>query len=591
MNSDKKSTMPIKNKRRGDIDAIKAIAIIAVVLYHMGIAKYGYLGVDVFLVISGFLLMNSLKQRSSKFSYFREIGNRLMRLYPLIIVASAVCLIIGFFVMLPDDYDNLSQSVVATELSANNILAYITTGNYWEVVNELKPLMHTWYIGVLVQFYVVFLLIYKAIVTKAAETKRKKIITITLSLITIASFCLYLLPVFNNNLKFYMLPFRIWELSLGCLVAHLYDKLCNRKLNRYFIVSLPILLIILFIPFGGGIIDILRLILTVICTVSLFLYTDENTVYAAVMNNPIFCAIGKASFSIYIWHQIILAFTRYTITAEFNLLSGFIFLLVTAVSAVLSYALIEKQLGAFIKKYFKKAVIVIVVLSVFITSAALFIYTRAGVVRDVPELDISTDNITRGMHSQYNHRIYALENKPFENNGKVNVLIVGNSYARDMANILLESEMSSEINISYAYSWNEEMIPIIQNADYIFSQKLTKEELPLYVLDNFSDEDNIFGIGTKRYGENNGIIYSQRHKDGYLSMTVEVPDSILDANEVLRSSWGDNYVNFIEMVQNDDGTVPVFTTEGKYISQDCWHLTKAGAMMYAELIDWSSIFD
>jgi peptidoglycan/LPS O-acetylase OafA/YrhL len=220
------NTLLTKNQSyRNDIDGLKAIAIIAVVLYHMGFAAYGYLGVDIFLVVSGYLFMNSLMKRNTKnFSYFRELCYRLLRLYPLVLIACAFCLVLGFFTMLPDDYENLSQSVVATNLSANNILSYITTGNYWEVVNELKPLMHTWYLGILVQFYIVFLLLYKVIVTAVKAEKRTVAVLIMLTVTTVLSMGAYLLPTFNSNLKFYMLPFRFFELSLGCLAAYIHFK-------------------------------------------------------------------------------------------------------------------------------------------------------------------------------------------------------------------------------------------------------------------------------------------------------------------------------------------------------------------------------
>ena len=144
------------------IDVLKAFAIIAVVLYHTGFMTYGYLGVDLFLVISGYLTTRSLYSKvlaKNQFFCISYVGfeiSRIIRLLPPLLVAGAFCMALGYLVMLPDDYENLSESVIATNGFANNILAAITTKDYWDVSNEFKPLMHTWYVGVVMQFYLVY---------------------------------------------------------------------------------------------------------------------------------------------------------------------------------------------------------------------------------------------------------------------------------------------------------------------------------------------------------------------------------------------------------------------------------------------------
>ena len=147
-------------EHRKDLDLLKGISIIAVVLYHLGILPYGYLGVDTFLVINGFLIIPSAVKSLAKGNYALStwLIRRMSRFLPIVIIASVVCLLIGYFVMIPDDYENLSQSTFASLIFSQNILSAITTGNYWDSVNEYKPLMHLWYLGVVVQFYVVLAL-------------------------------------------------------------------------------------------------------------------------------------------------------------------------------------------------------------------------------------------------------------------------------------------------------------------------------------------------------------------------------------------------------------------------------------------------
>ena len=115
----------------------------------------GYLGVDLFLVVSGYFMMKSIirAMRENRFSYWKYLKGRIARLWPMILITAAIALGVGAFTMLPDDFENLSQSVIASNVFANNVLSYITTGNYWDVANVFKPLMHTWYVGVLLQAY------------------------------------------------------------------------------------------------------------------------------------------------------------------------------------------------------------------------------------------------------------------------------------------------------------------------------------------------------------------------------------------------------------------------------------------------------
>ena len=143
---------------RQDLDVIKGISIIAVVLFHIGLLKSGYLGVDAFFVINGFLIVPSVLKyiQQSSFSFFEFMMKRTVRLLPLVVIASVVALSIGYFVMLPDDFENLSQSVIASNCFSENILEAITTKNYWDQDNGYKPLMHLWYVGILFEFYILF---------------------------------------------------------------------------------------------------------------------------------------------------------------------------------------------------------------------------------------------------------------------------------------------------------------------------------------------------------------------------------------------------------------------------------------------------
>ena len=146
---------------RKDIDGLRAIAVAAVIVFHLGFAATGFLGVDVFFVISGYLITGIVLDdiARGRFTFADFYRRRVRRILPLSLITSLVALLLGTLVMLPDDLENLAQSVVATNLFSNNILQAITTRNYWDIVNEYKPLMHTWSLGVEEQFYLFWPLI------------------------------------------------------------------------------------------------------------------------------------------------------------------------------------------------------------------------------------------------------------------------------------------------------------------------------------------------------------------------------------------------------------------------------------------------
>lgn len=216
---------------------------------------------------------------------------------------------------------------------------------------------------------------------------------------------------------------------------------------------------------------------------------------------------------------------------------------------------------------------------------------QAGVVRDVPELDIYKANVRRNMFAEYNDRIYSLDKDfPAEKGGKKNVLLIGNSFARDMGNILLESEMADQINISYIWHDIDRFTQRIREADYVFVFNW-KHAVPYQVWDNLKPDAEVWGIGTKNFGACSGNVYRNRNRVDYYEQTVEVNPNFILVNSMLKKEWRDHYLDFMEYVQQPKGasSVRAFTDTHKLFSQDCAHLTKAGAQYYANSIIWKNI--
>ena len=595
----------MRKEYRFDLDLLKGISIIAVVLYHIGLLPYGYLGVDTFLVINGyFIIPKVLRAISNSHFLFRQwLLQRMDRFVPIVLVASVLCLAIGYFTMIPNDYENLSQSVFASNIFANNILAAITTRNYWNTVNEVKPLMHFWYLGILVQFYFIFPLILLFIETvlkklQVKKTEYEKWLLITTIILGIVSCILYLLPTFAYCDKFYHLPFRMWEFCIGGIAGYIMEKKEVKISNMISFLAL-VLLIVCFSLAPKSLSDlnfvtvvgdtqsqvkdttkvIMLLGVVLLSFISLFKRTNELKKNFLV---NVLVKIGKMSFSIFVWHQIILAFARYSFIDNINWKNLIVFILILSIVSYLSYTYLES-----IKINNKKRILCYSFLAM-ILFISFAIYKNGGVVRDVPELDITLENPLLNRNTEYIDRIYDFD-RDFSSTDKIKVLVVGNSFARDFACVLLEWDINHIIELSYLYSPRKDLSRF-SKCDYLFCFG-SKNRIPESIFKKLKDDCLVYGIGTKCYGKSFGRIYAKRFNEDYFESVIPENPLCTQINAEWKKSWNGNFIDFMEVSKTDDGSIRVFTDNHKVISFDCLHLTKNGAIFYAKRLDFEKIFN
>lgn len=594
-------------ERRKDIDFIKGIAIIAVVLYHIGILKSGYLGVDIFLVVNGFFVIPAIYKKifDKDFNYIKFMIKKYLRLAPLVILICFLCLAIGYIGMLPDDFENLSQSIIASLAFSQNILSAITTNDYWNIVNEYKPLMHLWYVGIIFELYLIvpIIIYFIKFLVKKIKTNSKKTATIVISIFSLISLTLFLLPIFSDGSKFYFVFFRLWEFLLGGLIGLNAENLSNfikRKTSLKYISLLVIIVLLMIgifntnyftlwsdhvVPIGSK--EVYNSNLLISNQLAIILITTFTGLYLVLPKEKIKSkfleTLGNMSYSIFIWHQPILAFYRYFFKYELSIMFIFIYLIIVLIISYLSYRYIEQKLS-------KKNIFILCLMTTIILGLLSFrIYLKAGVVRDVPELNISKKEAVYKMHAKYVDRIYDYD-RDFDNSiDNIKILVIGNSFARDFANILLETDFNDKFELSYIYSLGDSKYKErIKDSDYIFYFGY-KNDLDDEFWNCVNDKSKVYGIGTKNFGESNGAIYFNRFKDWYFEQKILLNTKYQELNYELSLEWGDNYINLIDYVKNEDNTINVFSDDNKLISQDCHHLTKEGAKYYARIIDFKKI--
>lgn len=582
------------------LDVLKAFAIIAVVLYHCGFLTYGYLGVDLFLVINGYLITRGLKDKILNNGVFWEGYaefeiSKIVRLLPPLMVAGVVAMIVGFFNMLPDDYENLGQSVIASNVFGNNILAAITTKNYWDVSNDYKPFMHTWYVGLVMQFYVIYpILFYLAGLDKKNTTKTLLTLISSLAIISL----LIYFGTDNIAQRFYYLPARFFEFAAGGILALIYKPTENSKpFNAIFVYVCYALLLTLFIVNKELIPDNIKLVLVV--ALSCVLICSKEVLENKVSGNNILAKIGVASYSIFVWHQVILAFYRYMYSSKFSILTFMLYIAITSLLAYLSYRFIEKPTSEWLKTKKTKRTFYATLIAIFIAlnAFAAYIYISAGVVRNIPELYVTIENKHRGMHAEYCDRGYKYD-KPFETE-KTHWFVIGNSFGRDFVNVILESDIVDKVEVSYTSDFkNKKNAERFKKADKVFISTLGLNEelvteIEVLCLANGLSPKNIVIVGEKNFGESNGQIYAKRNQKDYLQQYTKVEDEerFISKNKYYSEIYGDRFLDLMKMVTNNENKVKVFTLSGHFISADCRHFSKGGAEYFASLIDWNKYLE
>lgn len=331
---------------RAEIDGLRTIAVIPVILFHLGYSFMcgGFYGVDVFFVISGYLITKILVKNieEDNFSMFNFWIRRVKRLLPLLIVVVLSTLIFSYFFVFKPIVKDISKDVFPAVYSYFNFHALYDFGNYWGGQAEQSFFLHTWSLSVEEQFYVA----YPFFLFFCYKYFRNFFIPILI--ITTISFGLFLFFLKVNkdvDTAFYMLPTRIWELSIGGLIGLLMkDRLNTLKLANIFPLF-GLCLILLSYLFSGKTIGYM-VVFPILGSVLIILFASSNDPIGKLLSNKSFVIIGKLSYSLYLWHwPLIVLFKNfeyqlYDINKHFiNLL----IILITFLLSYLSYNLVENK--------------------------------------------------------------------------------------------------------------------------------------------------------------------------------------------------------------------------------------------------------
>lgn len=344
-------------KYRPEIDGLRAIAVISVIIYHLNEnwLSGGFLGVDIFFVISGFLITGIIitEIQQNSFSFKQFYTRRIKRIYPAFITVMALVSLIASAIFIYKDFDQLRKTIELATAFLSNFYLGLTQG-YFDLSANENPVLHIWSLAVEEQYYLIFPLILILAYKKFREIKALFIITLILFFILLATSFIpanFYKEVLHQPNIYYLSNLRFPELLVGSLLA-IYHNLSNKvqlskQVNNILAILSTLLLFSCLFLMNNDIAYIpgITLILPCIFTALIIHTTSQNNIIKLCLSNKAIVFIGKISYSLYLYHWIFIAFAYY-ITGEkqINNQSIAIVTVLTIIFSVLSYYLIEQPI-------------------------------------------------------------------------------------------------------------------------------------------------------------------------------------------------------------------------------------------------------
>ena len=324
-------------KYRAEIDGLRALAVLPVILFHAGFEWFsgGFVGVDVFFVISGYLITTIIisEMAEGKFSIVNFYERRARRILPALFFVMSACLPFAWLWLAPNDLKDFGQSLVAVSTFSSNILFWQQSG-YFDTAAELKPLLHTWSLAVEEQYYILFPIF--LMLTWRLGIKWVLILLSVVFLLSlgVAQWGAYYKP----SATFFLLPTRGWELLVGVFAAfylkhntHLKSHFLNQVLSLlgFGMIVYSIVAFDKTTPFPS-----LHALIPTIGTGLLILFAVPKTLIHKLLSLKFIVGIGLISYSAYLWHQPFLAFARHRLLGD---VSDFILIVLCTASLVMAW--------------------------------------------------------------------------------------------------------------------------------------------------------------------------------------------------------------------------------------------------------------
>lgn len=429
-------------KYRPEIDGIRAIAVISVLLFHLEykLIPGGFVGVDVFFVISGYLITQLIYKdaHTNSFSFKRFYMRRIKRLAPALIAVLCATFAISSIFLTPDHFQRFSGALLSSLLSVSNIFFWMESG-YFDASAELKPLLHTWSLSVEEQFYFVW----PALIFFFRRQSPRVLLGVFIALGAVSLIAARMLNAHQPSATFFLVPFRVYEFAIGAALAML--PMAGVIQNRWrepacitglLLVTYSVLFFDKTTPFP----DFYALVPCI--GAALLLAGGGATFSGLLLRNPLSIWLGKISYSLYLVHWPIVVLYKH-ITFE-DVIVGktrIALLFITLIASIILYLTVENRFRVSSTDRSKgtSRTALWFAVPVLLTAVAGHAYAFNGWSGRFDQAVIAAiGNVEekQQIRRQFIENSDSLSNLPFDEGDSLNVLVMGDSHATDIFNAL-----------------------------------------------------------------------------------------------------------------------------------------------------------
>ena len=610
---------------RHEIDGIRAIAVLSVIIAHtgLGVLPGGFIGVDIFFVISGFLItgiiLRDLEQERFRFRDF--YARRARRIFPALFFMLAVACVVAWLVMTPSDIQDFSASVFFSVLFLSNGY-FLDFTDYFAPSAHFIPLLHTWSLAIEEQFYVLFPLFAWAAYRGFGLTG----LWVAVVVMLMASFALSEWGWRNKpDANYFFSPSRFWEILLGAVGALWSARRQVQSNEPLAVAGLIAIGASLFLFDETTPIPSVYALVPTLGTLALLLYARDESVVARMLRTYPLRILGLISFSAYLWHQPIFVFSRIlgVETSGWGVAIGLIALVLVA--SGLSWRFVEQPFrvshvpGSGLP-WWRGGVL-------SVTAVALIGVSLVGYLTELPlarydEADRRLLSVTRDSADDYQSHVgRPFERRSFESDGAApKVAFVGDSFSRDFMNVLEEAGILSDLDVSYwiisrkcapfflppddlrlREIWDvpdcldydryrsAEMLDVLSKADVVVLSSAWLEWHVPFVRETVLNiglvsSARVVLVGPKMFGPVRARTLLRLPSDQRPLYRIDIGQEILDTNIALSGIDGVTFIDMIAAVCDLGGQCPQVDQGGYLISQDGGHLTPVGADLMARAL-------
>ncbi len=625
---------------RREIDGLRAVAVLPVIFFHAGFNFFsgGYVGVDVFFVISGYLITSLIfiEWQKGQFSFARFYERRARRILPALFIVMLASIPLSLLLMTPVQLVDFSESIVSTLFFFSNFHFFIEEG-YFAVASESKPLLHTWSLSIEEQFYIFFPSAFLLMLSFSRKLTVHAIVLVILLSMAFAQWSGNLIsepPFIENQFRWfdqsflasYYMPFgRIWELLIGSLLAiYLSTRTLseNNWLQEMGAITGIVLIGVAVIEFDASTpFPSAYTLVPVLGTSLVILFATSENVAGKLLSSKLLVGFGLVSYSLYLWHQPVLAYVR---LASPDWLEGLMLIPILAGCLLLSIITWKFVEAPFRNKHklTSNGLVIWLFGAMFATVGfATTTIVKKGFIERYPSEDqkllaINEKEMARYTPAYFKQRRFA----PFEED-KYKIFVIGDSFAMDFLNMGIESGYLSSFSVSTHHIErqcglvfsdqdlstyipadekvycerrgrfdNAHVRELIAEADMVVLAARWSDWVVSYLNETVSQISNIGGkrvivVGSKNLGQVNVRAFLGTSLQDKVLHRSEIDDSEKGVIQKMRKNFTHlEYIDIQEIICGSYSNCPIFTPDGDLVSLDGKHLTKQGALYYGSRV-------